>query len=131
MWRAEDDAHRGKRPRKNEPVPAANPPRVRIFHINRHDFRARLLGEKNDALPEFIGRATWSVGRDDDVPAVRDHLCELSNGTGAFAGTGTPDDFEMEALHQTGEQRTVAAGTDEGRALPLRQKAFDDERQEE
>ena len=89
VWTAEDDAHRGKRPGKNEPVPALNPPRARIFHINRHDFRARLLGEKNDALSEFIGRAARSVGRDDDVPAVRDDFCELSNGAGAFAGTGT------------------------------------------
>ncbi len=117
---AEDDAHRGKRPGKNEAIPASDSPRARIFHINRHDFRARLLGEKNDALPEFIGRAARSVGRDDDVPAVRDDLSELSNGAGAFARTGTPDDFEIEALHQIGEQRAVAAGADEGRAVPLR-----------
>ena len=99
--------------------------------FDRHDFRARLLREKDDPLSEFIGRTARSVRRDDDVPAVRDDFCELSNGTGAFAGTGAPNDFEIEALHEIGEQRAIAAGADERRALPLRQVAFDDKRQEE
>jgi hypothetical protein len=104
--------------------------RTRIFHVIG-DFRAGLLGEKDNSLSEFIGRTARSIRRDDDVPAVRDDFRELSNGTGASAGTGAPNDFEVEAFHEIGEQRAVAAGTDEGRALPFREEAFDNKRQEE
>ena len=126
MRPAEDDAHGGKRPRKNEAVPASDSPRARIFHVDRHYFRARLLGKKDNPLSEFIGRTARSIRRDDDVPAVRDDFRELSNGTSASAGTGAPNDFEVEAFHEIGEQRAITAATDQRRSLSLRQVAFYD-----
>ena len=109
MRSAEDDADFRKRFRQNETIPALHPPAARVFQVDRHHLRARLLGEKNDALPELVGRSARSVGRDDDVRAVRDDLGELPDGAGAFARTRTPHDFEIETLDQIGEQRAVAA----------------------
>ena len=47
-----------------------NSPAARVLHVDRHDRRARLLCEEDNALPEFVGRTTWTVRGDDDILAA-------------------------------------------------------------
>ena len=131
MRRTEDYAHLRKRLGQNEAIPALCSLEARIFHVDRYDRGARLLGQKNDSLAEFVGGTARPVRRDDDVFAGRNDFGELPDRTRALTGTGSPDDFEIETLNQVGQECAVAARADERGASALGQVTLDDKGQDQ
>ena len=82
MHAAENHTHFCKRTRQNETVPTVHSPAAGKFHIDRHDCCTGFLREKNNARPELIGWSAWTVWRDQNIVAGREHILKLPQRAG-------------------------------------------------
>src|SRR6267378_482337 len=64
---ADQHAHFRKWFWDNEAIPTSEPPAARILQVHWQHRCPRFLGEKDEAWPEFVSRAPWTVGCDDHV----------------------------------------------------------------
>src|SRR5689334_6534313 len=89
MRRTESHTHSCKRVRQNEPVPAVYSPAAGKFHVDRHDCCPGFLREKDDAGAELMSWPAWTVWRDQNVMAGREHALKLSQRAGTETRTGS------------------------------------------
>ncbi len=83
MHAAENHTHFCKWTRQNETGPNCSAlQQLRKFHIDRHDCCTGFLRKKNNARPELISWSAWTVWRDQNIVAGREHILKLPQRAG-------------------------------------------------